>query len=185
MALQNEVRGAMPIATKSLGRLLCAGVAALVGAMGAGCSSDNNNNNGNGGGASPATLVSTCDTICNNLSPCASASLAAQCLNVCNDLNVVPATCLDPFASYLACLAGAKSVSCQAGGQYVLITPPECQSDRQAFVSCNANPSIIAACTQLQTNTSCAGKSVFCVGAPSGCAAPTPNPLGIGTYCCP
>ena len=178
----------MPIATKSLGRLLCAGVAALVGAIDAGCS-DNNNNNGNGGGASPATLVSTCDTICDNLSPCASASLAAQCLNVCNDLSVVPATCINQFASYLACLAGAKSVSCQAGGQYVLITPTECETDRQAFVSCNANPSIIAACTQVQTNTPCAspGGSVFCVGAPSGCVAlaPAPNPLGIGTYCCP
>ena len=138
---------------------------------------------GNGGAPSPATLVSTCDTICDNLSPCASASLAAQCLNVCNDSSVVPATCINQFASYLACLAGAKSVSCQAGGQYVLITPTECETDWQAFVSCNANPSIIAARTQVQTNTPCAspgGRSSASVRRAAAWLGSAPNRSGLG-----
>lgn len=176
----------MRIVAKSVGRLLSVGAASLVAFAVASCSSSSSGS----GGATSGSLVSTCDTICNNLSPCASASLDTQCLSVCNDLNVVPATCLDPLASYLACLAGAKSVSCQAGGQYVLVTPPECENDRQAWSSCNAGPSVIAACVQLATNVSCSGpapgdKAVFCIGAPSGCVPVNPNPLGIGRYCCP
>ncbi len=157
---------------------------------GASCSSNGTTTTENGGSPSPGSLVSTCDTICNNLSPCASGSLNSQCLSVCSNLNLVPATCLNPFASYLACLAGAKSVSCEAGGQYVLVTPPECETDRQAFATCNAGPSVVAACLALSASTACtslapADRAEFCVGAPSGCLAPSPNPLGIGTYCCP
>jgi hypothetical protein len=181
----------MPIRAKSLAALFLGGATAVLFAACSSSSGTTITTNGNGSGAgSPGSLVSTCDTICNNLAPCGSASLDANCLSVCDNLNIVPASCVDSFASYLACLAGAKSVSCQAGGQYVLVTPPECQSDRQAFVSCNAGPSIVSACLGLSGNTSCAAtapaeKPVFCVGAPSGCTPPNPNPLGIGVYCCP
>lgn len=181
----------MPIRAKSLAGLFIGGATAVIFVA---CSSSSGTTiitNGNGSGTgNPGSLVSTCDTICNNLAPCGSAALNDNCLSLCNNLNVATGTCVDPLASYLACLAGAKSVSCQAGGQYVLVTPPECASDRQTFVTCNPGPSVISACLQLSGNTSCASaapaeKPVFCVGAPSGCVAPNPNPLGIGVYCCP
>jgi hypothetical protein len=148
---------------------------------------------GNLGGATPASLVSTCDQICSNVvAKCAgSASLDAQCLAACNDVGLVQLGCIDPFASYLACMAGATSVQCGLNGQDVLITIPQCESDRQAVVMCNAPPGAVAACLQLPDNTPCgpsapkAMVAMFCVGAPTGCHSPAPNPIGIGTYCCP
>jgi hypothetical protein len=155
----------------------------------------NGNGNGNSsggivlGGPSPVSLVSTCDNICNNVvAQCtASDSLYQTCTDACGDLSVIQQSCLDPFASYLTCLAGANSVQCGGGGQYVLITPPECEADREATLNCNAEPGIFAACIALPGNTSCGGEggAVFCVGAPAGCTSPESNPLGIGVYCCP
>jgi hypothetical protein len=142
---------------------------------------------GGSAGASPASLVSTCDQICANVvAQCAGMpGLEAQCVSACGALNLVQTGCLDPFASYLACIAGATSVQCGANG--VLITPPQCESDRQAVLGCNAPPGPVQACVQLPGSTACSGASgaVFCVGAPNGCQSPSPNPIGIGTYCCP
>jgi hypothetical protein len=151
---------------------------------------------GSGGGrlnSSPASLVSTCDQICANVvAQCSgSPSLEATCVGTCGDLNLVQLGCVDPFASYLACVAGATSVHCAAGGQDVLITTPQCESEMQAVLHCNAPPGIVTACVQLPGNTSCgvmapgATGPVFCIGAPAACTSPSPNPIGIGTYCCP
>jgi hypothetical protein len=151
---------------------------------------------GSGGGRvspTPASLVSTCDQICANVvAQCSgSVSLEATCESACGDLSFVQLGCIDPFASYLACVVGATSVKCGAGGQDVLIMTPQCESDRQAVLNCNAPPGAVAACVQLPGNTSCgvvapgATGPVFCVGVPNGCNSPTPNPVGIGTYCCP
>jgi hypothetical protein len=154
---------------------------------------------GGGGGTlgpTPATLVSTCDKICANVvATCTeSVSLDATCMAACGDLNLVQLGCIDPFAAYLACIAGATSVQCGAGGQDVLITTPECESDRQAAITCNAPPGAVAVCIELPDNSACgvsapgSVSAMFCVGAPSGCSLPpssSPNPVGIGTYCCP
>jgi hypothetical protein len=170
----------------------------VIGATGivtASCSSSGNGS-GNGGG-SPAMLVSKCDAICNNvLSQCPSTLGGPYnaCLSACGDLNLVPQSCLDPFLSYLVCIAGATSVTvtCGANGGAAVVTPPDCESDREATLNCNASPGLVAACIALPGNTSCAAVPAgggpnpeFCVGAPTGCAPPTPNPLGIGIYCCP
>jgi hypothetical protein len=117
-----------------------------------------------------------------------SAILGAQCTAACGDLNLVQLGCLDPFASYLSCVAGATSVQCGPNGQDVLIEPPNCESERQAVLHCNAPPGVVAACLQLPNDSSCVpstGTAMFCVGAPTGCHSPAPNPIGIGTYCCP
>jgi len=144
-------------------------------------------------GPTPETLVSTCDQICANVvAQCSeSAALDAECLNACGDLSLVQLGCIAPFASYLACIAGATSVQCGADGQDVVVTTPQCEDDRQAVLTCNAPPGVVTACVQLPGNTSCgpsatsAMSAEFCVGAPSGCQSPSPNPVGIGTYCCP
>jgi|HubBroStandDraft_6_1064221.scaffolds.fasta_scaffold130392_2 hypothetical protein len=175
--------------TKSLGAWLVIGATAIVSAS---CSSS-----GGGGGPdnSPATLINKCDQICSNVvATCTGASGAYNaCLSACGDLAVVPASCLNPFASYLICLTGATSVTvtCGANGDVALVTPPDCEADREATLNCNASPGLVAACIALPGNTSCATapagsgtNPVFCVGAPSGCEPPTPNPLGIGVYCC-
>jgi hypothetical protein len=140
------------------------------------------------GGATNANLVSTCDEICANVAAqCAGPpTLESQCMAACSNLGLVGLGCLDPFASYLTCIAGATSVHCDASGQYVLITPSQCEGDRQAVLTCNASPGLVTACVALPSSASCAGSSTeFCVGAPTGCSPPSPNPIGIGTYCCP
>jgi hypothetical protein len=146
---------------------------------------------------SSGALISKCDQICNNvLAQCPSASGApyTNCIAACGDLTIVPSSCLDPFAAYLLCISGATSVAvtCEASGDYVFVTPPNCESDREQTLNCNASPGPVAACIALPNNNSCAtppagggANPFFCVGAPSGCAAPMPNPLGIGVYCCP
>jgi hypothetical protein len=168
-----------------LGRSALVGVALFTDAS---CSSGG----GGGAGASPLTLVSECDQICSQLATCGAtaASLEGQCMGACGDLALVQAGCLDPFAAYLTCLAGATSIQCGAGGQYVVITPQSCDGDRETFLNCSAGPSPVAACVELPGNTSCQTAPVmsaatFCVGAPAGCTSPQPNPLGIGTFCCP
>jgi hypothetical protein len=144
------------------------------------------------GGVSNGNLVSTCDQICANVAAqcVGSPSLEAQCMAACSNLNLVGVGCLDPFASYLACIAGATSVHCDANGQYVLLTPAQCESDRQAVLTCNASPGLVTACIALPSSPSCTPASggtstEFCVGAPANCMPPSPNPIGIGTYCCP
>jgi hypothetical protein len=181
--------------------------ASMMGVIGVGCSGNGTttsyssgsgaNGSSNGlGGPTPGTLVSTCDQICSNVvarcvdSP---ANVYTDCISACGALNLVQGSCLDPFASYLACMAGATSVTCGGDGQYVLITPQECEADREATLNCNAAPGLIAACVGVpsnqcgasDTNGQTTGEAaVFCVGAPAGCAPPEPNPLGIGVYCC-
>ncbi len=175
---------------KSLGAWLVIGATGIVTAS---CSSSNS------GGApddSPATLIAKCDQICSNVVAQFTGASGAYdaCRNACGDLALVPASCLNPFASYLICLAGATSVTvaCEANGDVALVTPPDCEADREATVNCNASPGLVAACIAWPGNPSCAAppvgsgpNAVFCVGAPNGCAPPTPNPLGIGVYCCP
>ena len=174
---------------KRLGAWLVIGATGIVTAS---CSGSNNQ--GNGFDGSPATLISKCDQICNNIvAQCTSVS-DNTCLSACNDLGLVPQSCLNPFASYLICLAGVTSVTvtCGANGDAALITPPDCDQDREATLTCNASPGLVAACIALPGNASCAAPPVgggpnaeFCVGAPNGCEPPSPNPLGIGIYCCP
>jgi len=159
------------------------------------CSGSGTTVNGNGfygpGGTSPSTLVSECDMICTNVvAGCAGATgLLGTCLSACNDLNLLQGTCLDPFLSYLTCIVGvgSASVSCGSDGTYVLLTPPQCQDERASTLTCNASPGLVAACIALPGNASCgaSGNPEFCVGAPAGCSSPSPNPLGIGVYCCP
>jgi len=164
----------------------------LLGVAVASCSGSGSTIN-NGSNGSPASLVSTCDTICNNVvAQCVQATgLYTTCLSACNDLNLLPSSCLDPFLSYLTCEAGATSTHCGSDGQYVLITPAQCQTARQETLDCNASPGLVSACVALPGNSSCgspdlAGTNpVFCVGAPNECSPPSPNPLGIGVYCCP
>lgn len=154
----------------------------------ASCSSGNSN----GGGPSGLSLVSECDQICSQVGSCGvPVSAVAACMNACGNLSLTPLGCLDPFAAYLACLGGANSVQCMPGGAYVFVTPAQCDTDRQALVGCNAGPSPVAACVQLPGNSACGAAAptsmhdTFCVGEPSVCSSPQPNPLGIGTFCCP
>jgi hypothetical protein len=164
------------------------------GLVSASCSGGNSSS---GFDTSPATLVSKCDQICSNIvAQCAAAAGAPfdACRSACGDLALIPQSCLNPFASYLLCVAGATSISvtCGPGGDSALVTPPDCEDDRQATLTCNASPGLVAACIALPANASCTlppsgggSNPEFCVGAPSGCAPPTANPLGIGVYCCP
>jgi hypothetical protein len=173
------------------GAAAIAGGALLSCSLAASCSSDGG---GGEGTASPLTLVSECDQICSQLSACGAdaVSLEPQCTSACGDLAIVPAGCLDPFVAYVTCLAGVTSVQCSGNGAYVVVTPPSCEADRQAFLSCNAGPSPVAACLALPGNTSCATAPIgspptatFCVGQPPQCTSPQPNPLGLGVFCCP
>jgi hypothetical protein len=171
---------------------------ALLGVAVASCSGGTSTTGGYYGGTGtstnvPATLVSRCDTICSNvIANCLPAtSLLGTCLDACNELNLLPLGCLDPFLSYLTCLAGSTQVQCGTDGTYVLITPPECQQARVDTLNCNASPGVVSACVALPGTSSCGTPGVvgsgpsFCVGAPEGCNSPSPNPLGIGVYCCP
>jgi hypothetical protein len=140
---------------------------------------------------SPATLVSTCGTICNHvLTQCgAPASIYGQCLAACQDLSLVQAGCLSPFASYLTCLSGATSIQCEAGGEYLLVSPPSCEAERQAVSACRGGPPV-AACAELPPgNTSCpagtpSAGALFCIGQPTGCDPASVGAFGIGPYCC-
>lgn len=170
-------------------------VIGVTGIVTASCSGSSNG--GNGFDGSPATLINKCDQICNNVvAQCAAAAGVpyTTCLSACNDLGLLPQSCLNPFASYLLCIAGATSitVTCGANGDAALVTPDNCEADLEATLSCNASPGLVAACIALPGNASCAAppagggpNTEFCVGAPSGCEPPSPNPLGIGVYCCP
>jgi hypothetical protein len=198
-----------PMSLSSLRGVLALGALGVLGLVGAACSgtggttietTGNGNGNGSSGGAqlggpSPITLVSQCDTICNNVvAECAGESDApvGTCLDACGDLGdltIIQNTCLNPFATYIACVAG-NSIQCSENGQAVLISPPSCIAQREAALNCNAQPGIVSACIGLPGNTSCGpnqaeGQPVFCVGAPANCQSPEPNPLGIGIYCCP
>jgi hypothetical protein len=178
-------RSQAPRALRLLALLAWAGLAV------ASCSSSGTTNNR--GDGSPLTLVSTCDQICNNVvAQCVpAAGLYNTCTSACGDLALLPSSCLDPFLSYVTCVAGATSVRCGADGTYVLITPSQCEEARQETLDCNASPGLVAACVALPGNGSCASPDLagttpeFCVGAPNGCMSPVANPLGIGVYCCP
>jgi hypothetical protein len=175
--------------TKSLRAWLLIGATGVVTAS---CSGSG----GSGLDDSPASLVSKCDQICNNvLMQCTSTTFAPDtCTSACNDLYIAPSSCLNPLASYLVCAVGATSVAvtCGPSGDGVFVSPQSCEADREATLNCNASPGLVSACIALPLNASCTvppegggTNPVFCVGAPMGCAPPSPNPLGIGVYCCP
>jgi|HubBroStandDraft_6_1064221.scaffolds.fasta_scaffold17475_4 hypothetical protein len=166
-------------------------LAALVG-----CSAQNGgttySSSGNGSllgpdfGTAPSSLVSTCSQICDQvLGQCdAPIGVYDDCLNACQDLSVIETTCVSELASYLTCLSGATSIQCEAGGEYVLVSPPSCAPQRLSLDSCTGGPPL-AACVQLPASNACAGAGpVLCVGEPSGCQAAGATPLGIGPYCC-
>jgi hypothetical protein len=168
----------------------------VTGVVTASCSGGGTTTNYGPGGPSPLSLIDTCDQICGNvLASCASAAGAPYnaCVSACGDLSLVPTSCLNPFASYLSCVAGATSVQvmCGPGSTDVIVSPPDCSVYQQETLDCNASPGLVAACLAVPGNDSCAGPAMpgpnpeFCVGAPQGCAPPSPNPLGIGIYCCP
>jgi hypothetical protein len=169
-------------------------VIGATGIVSASCSGGNSNNASD---TSPALLIAKCNQICNNILAACPSVLGAPysaCTSACNDLAVLPNSCLNPFTSYLVCLAGATSVSvtCGANGNAALVTPPDCEGDREATLNCNAAPGPVSACLALPGNTSCGAQPIgggpnaeFCVGAPTNCAPPMANPLGIGLYCCP
>jgi hypothetical protein len=185
------------VAVEMLDRLKALRAWLVIGATGIVSASCSGNSNSSGFDTSPATLISHCDQICNNIlatCPTVAGVPYNACTSACNDLAVLPQSCVNPFASYLLCLAGATSVSvtCGANGEAAIVTPADCESDREATLNCNAAPGPVSACLALPGNVSCAapppgsGSNVeFCVGAPVNCAPPSPNPLGIGLYCCP
>jgi hypothetical protein len=144
------------------------------------------------GVGSPGTgssLVSTCAGICNNVLVTCSAPQAVymQCLDACQNLDLVQSSCASDFAAYLTCLAGADSVRCGAGGQYVVLSPPSCDLQKQSYAVCSGGPPL-AACIEISPNaTMCATSSthrraLLCVGVPVGC-----DSRGglLGPYCCP
>jgi hypothetical protein len=143
-------------------------------------------------GPVPANLVSTCDTICDHaLAQCgAPVTVYGECVSACGELNLVQAGCVNQLASYLACLSGVTSIQCEAGGEYVLVSPPSCEAERTALGTCSGGPPI-AACVEVPVgNTTCpagtpAAGALFCVGQPTGCDPASTDPFGIGTYCCP
>jgi hypothetical protein len=145
-----------------------------------------------GSPAGGSSLVMTCDNICNSVlatctNPPVSTDAYAQCLNACQNLNLVQSTCAADFAAYLACLAGANSVQCGGDGQYIVVSPPTCETQRSAYADCTGGPPL-AACIEVVDGTSCAAhqprmRVLFCVGVPpSDC-----DPVGglLGPYCCP
>jgi hypothetical protein len=147
-----------------------------------------------GGSGPPPSLASSCTTVCNNvLGQCAAPSGAlASCLQGCQGLNTVQGTCVDQFASYLACLGGATSVSCSANGVSVTILSPSCNAEQQTFAQCTG-PSLVPTCVGLSSGNGTCGsadaaagsRALFCVGQPFGCLPAGAGVFGIGPYCCP
>lgn len=145
-----------------------------------------------GGSGPPPSLASTCTTVCNNvLGQCGAPSGAlASCLQGCQGLNAVQGSCVDQFASYLACLGGATSITCTSSGVTVTVLSPSCDPQQQAFAQCTG-PSLVSGCLGLSSGTSTCGfpdaagpRALFCVGQPFGCL-PAGAGVGIGPYCCP
>jgi hypothetical protein len=146
-------------------------------------------------GASPSasSLVATCDNICNNvLATCVSPPLSpdayTQCTSACQNLNLVQSSCAADFAGYLACLAGANSVMCSGDGQYVVVSPPACDAQRNSYVDCTGGPPLAACIEIARTGTTCDAhgprtRALICVGIPP----PDCDLAGglLGPYCCP
>ena len=140
-----------------------------------------------------SSLVITCDNICNNVvatcvNPPLSPNAYGQCLNACQYLDVVQSSCVTEFAGYLSCLAGANSISCSADGQYVVISPPSCDAQRNAYTQCTGGPPLAACIETSQGGAPCdkhstGTRTLFCAGAPP----PDCQSIGglLGPYCCP
>jgi hypothetical protein len=138
----------------------------------------------------PASLVSTCSSICDQLATCnVPQTVHTQCLNDCQYLNLVQSSCIADLASYLTCLTGVTSIMCQAGGQAVVVTPPSCATQQQSYLSCYGGPPL-AACVDVSTSTTACGvngapqHALICVGLPAQCSVPASTGL-FGPYCCP
>jgi hypothetical protein len=176
--------------------LLLVGEVSCSGTSGTSTTTGTSGTNGPGGtfgtpatfGGTPATgssLATTCTSICNNVLATCSVSTDAymQCVNACQSLNLVQSNCITDFASYLACLAGANSVSC-VGGQYIVISPPACNLQQQAYATCTGPK--FAACIEVSSTTTCGQghnrRTLFCLGAPDGCDS---SGGLLGPYCCP
>jgi hypothetical protein len=166
---------------------LHAAFAAVVLALSLSCGSDDGP-----GYVRPAGLASTCATICDNvLAQCGVApAIHADCVGACQFLELAQVGCIDEFASYLVCLGGATSVSCGANGQYVVLSPPNCQGQRLSYGLCTGDGPPLAAClAQPHRNGACAAvrataQAHFCVGQPVGCQS-LEGGGAIGLYCCP
>jgi hypothetical protein len=163
------------------------GTSTTVGTNGAGGTFGNSTTFGGTPAAGGSSLAATCTNICNNVLATCSVSTDAytQCVNACQTLNLVQSTCVTDFAAYLACLAGANSVSC-VGGQYIIISPPSCQAQQQAYANCTGPK--FAACIEISNGTTACGqghnsRTLFCLGAPDGCDSAGGGLLG--PYCCP
>jgi hypothetical protein len=177
----------------ALGSFLVVGGVSCSGSSGSSTTVGTSGTNGTFGnpgafGATPATgssLATTCTNICNNVAACTGATDAyTQCVNACQSLNLVQSNCVADFAAYLACLAGANSVSC-VGNSYIVISPPACSAQQQAYASCTGPK--FAACIEISSSTTACGqghnrRTLFCLGAPDGC-----DSTGglLGPYCCP
>ncbi|HLK40668.1 MAG TPA: hypothetical protein VKU41_28140 [Polyangiaceae bacterium] len=156
---------------------------------------------GGGNGSGTPSLESTCTTVCNNVlgqccnvvgAACGGSSALNNCLQSCQGLSAVEGTCVDQFASYLACLSGATSISCEASGPTITVLSPSCNTQFQAYGQCTGGPSPVSACIGISTPSSPCGtssapgtQSLFCVGQPAGCLPAGPGLFGIGPYCCP
>jgi hypothetical protein len=196
------LRNALPAIVGAPIVLIGLGCGGSSGTVGAGAPSGANPAGGSffsagtaGGNAAPSgsNLVLTCDNICNNVvatcvSPPLSPDAYMQCINACQYLNLVQSTCVADFAGYLGCLAGANSVSCSGNGQYVVVSPPTCEEQRNAYADCVGGPPLAACIEIAQTSTSCAAhaprnRALICVGVPP----PDCDSTGglLGPYCCP
>ena len=176
----------------------CGGTSAGVGTGGSGATNGAGgtfSSNGAAGGVSAggSSLVITCDNICNNvLAACTTPPLApgaySQCLNACQNLDIVQSSCAADFAGYLACLAGANSVQCSGDGQYVVVSPPSCDAQLNAYANCTGGPPL-AACIEISSGSAPCDRhaprtrALFCVGVPPADCDPAGGLLG--PYCCP
>ena len=117
------------------------------------------------------------------------------CMSACNDLALVPSSCLEQFASYLLCVAGATSVSVTCGSQRGLRahlagglrgrSPGDVELQRAARGSSprasRCRGTSRARCRRPAGVPTRSSASARRPAAPP----PSPNPLGIGVYCCP
>ena len=182
----------------ALSDLSCGGASTSTGTNGSGGTSPASGNFWSAGttnsvASSPSSLVMTCDNICNNVlagcvNPPLSQNAYARCLDACQYLDLVQSNCAADFAAYLACLAGADSVSCSADGQYIVVTASACDSQRAAYAECTGGPPLAACIDISQESSACIShapraRALLCVGVPpSDCDA-----VGglLGPYCCP
>jgi hypothetical protein len=136
-----------------------------------------------------SSLASTCEDVCLNVvGRCAGAPApsVSQCLQSCQQLGGFQGTCVDRFASYLACLSAATSITCTNDVVSVTFVSPSCEQQQQAYGACSGVPVSTSACFGLGSHTAaCIQDELFCIGPPPGCVPDGATLFGIGNYCCP